>query len=333
MIFSCLLLIFFFAFCNISDSFRIWTIIYSICKIKMENQGIPQPPPGVRFNPTEEELVGYYLKKWVNSEPDDGFIFIPDIEPGLEPWDIKDKAKILGYEEQEDWYYFVLNNRKYKTGTKMHRATKAGYWKASGLDKAVFSKNGEQIGTKRSLAFYEGRAPKGKRTNWTAYEYRLLTSQHGPPDQPQAYQEWVICKGFIKKSPPNNKSRLESSNNDLPIEAIPSNPSSTTHHNDPPNPIFSQTSSFNPFTFNPTMNTSHHDQNYMSQVPEGNPTMYTSHHDQNYMSQVPEGNPTMYTSHHDQNYMSQVPEGNPTMYTSHHDQNYMSQPNYVYFSP
>ncbi|XP_060171136.1 NAC domain-containing protein 30-like [Lycium barbarum] len=221
----------------------------------MENQEIPQLLPGFTFNPKEEQLVGFYLKNKVNSEYHGDVI--PDIDLRMEPWDIK--AKVPGYEEQDEWYYFGRNNRKYATGTKIDRTTQAGYWKVSGSDKAVFSKNGEIIGTKRSLVFYKGRAPKGTRTNWTTYEYRLLTSQHGPPDQTQEYQEWVVCKGFIKQSP-NNKSCLESMNNDLCIKAITSNPSSTMHHNDPSNPIFNQTSNFNQFTFNP----SHHQDGLIS---------------------------------------------------------------------
>ncbi|XP_060170399.1 NAC domain-containing protein 71-like [Lycium barbarum] len=316
----------------------------------MENQEILLLP-GFIFKPNDEQLVGFYLKNKVNSEYHGDVI--PDIDLRMEPWDIKDA--LVAYEGQEKWYYFGRINRKYATGPKINRTTEAGYWKASGADTAVVSKNGEKIGIKRTLVFYERRAPdqpKGKRTNWTTYEYRLLTSQHGPSDQPQEYQEWVVYKG-LQKSP------------------NPSNPSSTMHHNDPPNPVFNQTSSFNQFTFNP----SHPDQDILisSQIgfenqlvdelpqlrgiPNTSSTMFGTAQDlglcvQSSISYDMSANnaeersrpftidpatssysfhnfqlPITSTSDYYQNHMSQmpVPEGYPTTYTYDDDQNHMSQ--------
>lgn len=49
-------------------------------------------PPGFRFHPTEEELVGYYLARKVNSKTIDLEI-ITDIDLyRIEPWDLQGKA-------------------------------------------------------------------------------------------------------------------------------------------------------------------------------------------------------------------------------------------------
>lgn len=46
-------------------------------------------PPGFRFHPTEEELVGYYLKRKINSLKIDLDV-ITDIDLyRIEPWDIQ----------------------------------------------------------------------------------------------------------------------------------------------------------------------------------------------------------------------------------------------------
>lgn len=85
----------------------------------------------------------------------------------------------LGYDEQNEWYFFSHKDRKYPTGTRTNRATAAGFWKATGRDKAVLSKN-KLIGMRKTLVFYKGRAPNGSKTDWIMHEYRLQTSENGP---------------------------------------------------------------------------------------------------------------------------------------------------------
>lgn len=156
-------------------------------------------PPGFRFHPTEEELVGYYLNRKVNDLKIDLDV-ITDIDLyRMEPWDIQDRCK-LGYEEQSEWYFFSHKDRKYPTGTRTNRATAAGFWKATGRDKAVLSKE-KLIGMRKTLVFYRGRAPNGRKTDWIMHEYRLQAYQHGPPQE----EGWVVCRAFKKPSPSHHQ--------------------------------------------------------------------------------------------------------------------------------
>ncbi|EEF30871.1 NAC domain-containing protein 37 isoform X2 [Ricinus communis] len=157
-------------------------------------------PPGFRFHPTDEELVGYYLRKKVASQKIDLDV-IRDIDLyRIEPWDLQDRCGI-GYEEQNEWYFFSHKDKKYPTGTRTNRATMAGFWKATGRDKAVYDKT-KLIGMRKTLVFYKGRAPNGQKTDWIMHEYRLESDENGPPQE----EGWVVCRAFKKRTTGQNKS-------------------------------------------------------------------------------------------------------------------------------
>ncbi|GAB4858106.1 hypothetical protein Ancab_016008 [Ancistrocladus abbreviatus] len=174
-----------------------------------------QVPPGFRFHPTEEELLYYYLKKKVASQKIDLDV-IRDIDLNkLEPWDIQEKCRI-GSTPQNDWYFFSHKDKKYPTGTRTNRATAAGFWKATGRDKVIYS-NCRRIGMRKTLVFYKGRAPHGEKSDWIMHEYRLDDQSHASnaaADNSTAEEGWVVCRVFRKKnyqkaleSPPKSFSR------------------------------------------------------------------------------------------------------------------------------
>ncbi|CDY47055.1 BnaAnng08430D [Brassica napus] len=150
-------------------------------------------PPGFRFHPTDEELVGYYLRKKVASQKIDLDV-IRDIDLyRIEPWDLQERCRI-GYEERNEWYFFSHKDKKYPTGTRTNRATMAGFWKATGRDKAVYEKS-KLMGMRKTLVFYKGRAPNGQKTDWIMHEYRLESDENAPPQE----EGWVVCRAFKKK--------------------------------------------------------------------------------------------------------------------------------------
>ncbi|XP_021715682.1 NAC domain-containing protein 89-like [Chenopodium quinoa] len=123
--------------------------------------------PGFRFSPIDEELILYYLTKKL-----DGFHKCVEVIPEVdickfEPWDLPSKAII---KSDQEWFFFSPRGKKYPNGSQSKRATEIGYWKATGKERAVKS-GSNVIGTKRTLVFHIGRAPKGERTEWIMHEY------------------------------------------------------------------------------------------------------------------------------------------------------------------
>ncbi|XP_076904723.1 protein CUP-SHAPED COTYLEDON 2-like [Bidens hawaiensis] len=165
------------------------------------NFGHSQLPPGFKFHPTDEELISCYLLRKVLDGSFTGHA-IADVDLNkCEPWELPQRAKMGG----KEWYFFSLRDRKYPTGLRTNRATEAGYWKATGKDKEIYSsKSSCLVGMKKTLVFYRGRAPKGEKSNWVLHEYRLEGKFAYHFLSITSKDEWVICRVFQKNSSGGN---------------------------------------------------------------------------------------------------------------------------------
>ncbi|KAL5975690.1 hypothetical protein ACLOJK_020016 [Asimina triloba] len=212
--------------------------------------------PGFRFHPTDEELVGFYLRRKVEKKPTRIELIKQTDIYKYDPWDLPRKSdfvvrntwvatlflamlgnpklhnresnwlcyrekdqtqfsedskgtiqdntwlkkstpgshpgakvrrvkKIQGTEvsnvgvKDKEWYFYCLRGRKYRNSIRPNRVTGSGFWKATGIDRPIYSdeeKAKDCIGLKKSLVYYRGSAGKGTKTDWMMHEFRLPTA-------------------------------------------------------------------------------------------------------------------------------------------------------------
>ncbi|GLU17992.1 hypothetical protein SLE2022_343160 [Rubroshorea leprosula] len=163
------------------------------------------PLPGFRFHPTDEELLGFYLKRKVERKPlQIELIKQIDIYKH-DPWDLP-KPSTVGDNES---YFFCKRGRKYRNSIRPNRVTGSGFWKATGIDKPVYSRGGEGhdcIGLKKTLVYYRGSAGKGTKTDWMMHEFRLpgnnndTSKSSNDKFSTQEAEVWTICRIFKRNS-------------------------------------------------------------------------------------------------------------------------------------
>ncbi|XP_022135374.1 transcription factor JUNGBRUNNEN 1 [Momordica charantia] len=204
--------------------------------------------PGFRFHPTDEELVGFYLRQKVEKKP----ISIEIIKQidiyKYDPWDLPRVSNV----GEKEWYFFSIRGRKYRNSTRPNRVTGSGFWKATGIDKPIFSThimksspNYQErpsciIGLKKSLVYYRGSAGKATKTDWMMHEFRLPFNTNNNSSQPSLHHHhsyilpqdaevWTLCRifrrvpSFRKYTPSTNNPKNQNNiiiNNPIPISDL-----------------------------------------------------------------------------------------------------------------
>ncbi|XP_061340888.1 NAC domain-containing protein 62-like [Gastrolobium bilobum] len=148
-------------------------------------------PVGFRFRPTDEELVDHYLKLKLQGD-DVAVHIIPDLDLcKVEPWDVHAFSVIKS--DDPEWFFFSPPDYKYSNSKRFNRATKCGFWKATGNDRKIKKRGTNNvIGTKKTLVFYEGRLPSVVKTNWVIHEYHATTFD-------VSQRSFVLCR-LMKKA-------------------------------------------------------------------------------------------------------------------------------------
>ncbi|KAL9225120.1 hypothetical protein vseg_001080 [Gypsophila vaccaria] len=189
-------------------------------------------PLGFRFKPTDVELIDHYLRLKINGKHNEvACIHEVDICT-VEPWDLPALSAIKTYDHE--WFFFCPRDRKYSGSRRSHRATEKGYWKATGKDRTIKSKAmGGLIGTKKTLVFYKGRAPKGKRTNWVIHEYRPTRPELDGTNAGQA--PYILCRLFKKDD--DDISNIDVLEKDVAAGDVQASPGSVEQSGFQPSPV------------------------------------------------------------------------------------------------
>lgn len=124
-----------------------------------------------------ELIISTYMQQQINQSEFKTYNLIKswhDLDLSVWPSEV---AKL----STNEWYFFSFRDRKYATGLRTNRATKSGYWKATGKDRMIYyPKSHTIVGMRKTLVFYSGRAPNGAKTSWVMHEFRL-ENPHTPP--------------------------------------------------------------------------------------------------------------------------------------------------------
>ncbi|CAN4115334.1 unnamed protein product [Withania somnifera] len=149
----------------------------------MENERVCDLPPGFSFDPTDEELVFYFLKSKIAANLP---FHIPLVDfSSSDPWQLHERALW----SKNQWYFFS------QVKENSIRATGRGYWKELNRNEPIMLKNcGEKlIGIKKYFVYSTctNNIHEQVETNWIMEEFHL-SSFNKPEKEKQL--EWVICR-------------------------------------------------------------------------------------------------------------------------------------------
>ncbi|KAK1323552.1 NAC domain-containing protein 90 [Acorus calamus] len=157
--------------------------------------------PGYRFFPTEEELITFYLRHRLNHhriEEIERIIPVADIY-AVDPQHLPSIAGVHNQGDPEQWFFFSPMQEREAQGGRPSRTTPSGYWKATGSPSWVRSSNNRVVGCKKTMVFYKGRAPTGRKTEWKMNEYRALEEETATPVIASQFRtEFSLCRVYVK---------------------------------------------------------------------------------------------------------------------------------------
>ncbi|KAI5345986.1 hypothetical protein L3X38_013865 [Prunus dulcis] len=164
--------------------------------------------PGIKFSPTDEELLSFYLKKKIAGEDSEFSNIIPEINlREHEPRDLPTE------------FFFSEPDYMSPNGDSCYRTTNQGFYKSTGKPRGIEDELSKAvIGEKRYMPFYEGRAPEHKLTEYVLHQFSLTKTELAKlaPNREFVLNHLTIKKGSTKaRNPkPNYKKRKYDSNCD-----------------------------------------------------------------------------------------------------------------------
>ncbi|XP_057444621.1 NAC domain-containing protein 83-like [Lotus japonicus] len=166
---------------------------------------------GYMFDPTDEVLVNFYLKRRVFSQSLPVQI-IPDSNVfQIEPWRLPGgDGKI--FNERKCFFYKTMGSNFESLGT---RVAGNGQWKIveKGIDVPI-PRNNEVIGKRNTLIFWEVQETCVRRTKWVMHEFLLVLIAN-----PSKMANWAVYRIFKKKDE-EKMNNIRETNEESPNDGI-----------------------------------------------------------------------------------------------------------------
>ncbi|KAK6942575.1 NAC domain [Dillenia turbinata] len=98
----------------------------------------------------------------------------------------------------EQWFFFIPRQEREARGGRPNRLTTIGYWKATGSPGIVYPSTNWAIGGKKTMVFYKGRTPQGRKTDWKMNEYRAIAGEVASSSEAplQFRHEFSVCRTY-----------------------------------------------------------------------------------------------------------------------------------------
>ncbi|KAK6270996.1 hypothetical protein POUND7_008094 [Theobroma cacao] len=161
------------------------------------------PAPGVVFNPSDREMVSFFLPKLMTGEGIDELSYLIefcdlycikpdalfDVNKGFLPF-VKPNQRFV-FTHRQKISQKNANGKRPRRVLDSRAVGDGGFWRSSTGEKPILDEQGEHvIGYVNTLNFYEYKGEKrnpkdATKTSWLMHEYRLPREN---------FQEWVICK-------------------------------------------------------------------------------------------------------------------------------------------
>ncbi|XP_034201265.1 NAC transcription factor 29-like, partial [Prunus dulcis] len=157
-------------------------------------------PTGYRFDPSEDEIVVYYLfNKILDRE-----LPITDVIKEISVYD-HDPDELPNGDfkhgcDCNEAFYFTYTEQIYSSEGKItRRTTKSGYWDLDGEEEEVKYGNGDiTVGFEKVMVFHKGTAPNGIETDFIMHEFRLnplIVPTHVLNDSIRAkIERYMVCR-------------------------------------------------------------------------------------------------------------------------------------------
>ncbi|XP_010431407.1 PREDICTED: NAC transcription factor 29-like [Camelina sativa] len=170
-------------------------------------------PPGYQFVPTDEELILYYLKPFLQKNKNSWLLSAPIHYVNIYESNPQQLSEQFEKGNEKEWFFISERTKQGRSLKRQKRGANGGYWNATVAAKKVNAGKGI-VGYKKVLEYYVGERPNGVKTCWLMHEY---SSESSSVDNEKV--DYALCKIYLTpKGAKKKKADQEEENEKLKKE-------------------------------------------------------------------------------------------------------------------